>query len=95
MLVMLILRNVLAVGRQVLGLYVGREWAFIEEHLHSVLGARSREAGDAAGALEHYAAMLACPHSPRAWQATYLRQFLDAVAAATAAQVQRHCTHEV
>ena len=70
-----------------LGLYKGRQWAFIEEHLHSVLGARKREAGDAAGALEHFAAMLACPHSPRVWQATYLRQFLDAVAAAAAVQV--------
>ena len=77
--------------RQVLGLYVGREWAFIEEHLHSVLGARNREAGDPAGALEHFAAMLVCPHSPRAWQATYLRQFLDAVAAAAAAQVRLQC----
>ncbi|KAK9825400.1 hypothetical protein WJX81_000447 [Elliptochloris bilobata] len=72
--------------RQVLGLYAGRQWAFIEEHLHSVLGARRKEAGDAAGALEHFAAMLVCPQSPRAWQATYLRQFLDTVAAAAAAQ---------
>ena len=76
--------------RQVLGLYAGRQWAFIEEHLHGVLGQRRREAGDAAGALRHYAAMLACPRAPHAWQATYMRQFLDAVAAAAAARVR--CT---
>ena len=74
--------------RQVLGLYAGRQWAFIEEHLHGVLGARRREAGDPAGALRHYAAMLASPRAPRAWQATYMRQFLDAVAAAVAARVR-------
>ena len=36
------------VSRQVLDVYKGRKWAFIEEHIHDVLGKHSRDAGCAA-----------------------------------------------
>jgi hypothetical protein len=32
-------------SRQVLDVYKGRKWAFIEEHIHDVLGKHSRDAG--------------------------------------------------
>ena len=70
-------------------MYRGREWAFIEEHLHDVLGKQSRDAGDLDAAIGHFAAMLPCRHSPENWQAVYLRQFLEVVQQA-AAQGVRH-----
>ena len=39
-------------------------------------------------ALEHFAAIIACPSSPAYWQAFYLQQFLDCVNATTEAKVQ-------
>ena len=76
--------------RQVLGVYRGREWAFIEEHLHDVLGKQSRDAGDLDAAIGHFAAMLPCRHSPENWQAFYLRQFLEVVQQAATQRVRRH-----
>ena len=38
--------------RQVLGVYKGRRWAFIEEHLHDVLGRTAKEGGDLQAALQ-------------------------------------------
>ncbi len=73
--------------RQVLSVYKGHKWAFIEEHIHDVLGKQSRDAGDFEVALQHFAAMLQCSHSPPYWQTHYLKQFLDTVAAATKAKV--------
>ena len=73
--------------RQVLGVYRGREWAFIEEHLHDVLGKQSRDAGDLEAAIVHFAAMLPCQHSPGSWQQFYLRQFLEVVQQAAAQRV--------
>ncbi|KAK9833051.1 hypothetical protein WJX74_005623 [Apatococcus lobatus] len=64
--------------RQVVWLYEGRHWAFIEEHLHDVLGKQSKAAGDLHGAVRHFLAMLPCPRSSPSWQSFYLRQFLDA-----------------
>ncbi len=74
--------------RQVLGVYRGREWAFIEEHLHDVLGKQSRDAGDLDAAIGHFAAMLPCRHSPENWQAFYLRQFLEVVQQAAGQRVR-------
>lgn len=65
-------------GRQVVGVYEGREWSFILEHLHDVLGKQSKAVGDLHGTVRHFLAMLPCPRSPPSWQAHYLRQFLDA-----------------
>ena len=65
-------------GRQVVGVYEGRHWAFIEEHLHDVLGKQSKAVGDLHGAVGHFLAMLPCPRSSPSWQSFYLRQFLDA-----------------
>ncbi|KAK9823583.1 hypothetical protein WJX72_003982 [[Myrmecia] bisecta] len=76
----------LSAYRQVLGVYAGRQWSFIEEHLHDVLGKQSREAGDLEAAVQHFMAMLPCAHSPEHWQAHYLRQFLEAVQQAQAAK---------
>ncbi|KAK9916791.1 hypothetical protein WJX75_007099 [Coccomyxa subellipsoidea] len=72
--------------RQVLSVYKDHKWAFIEEHIHDVLGKQSRDTGDFDSALQHFAAMLHCSHSPPYWQAHYLKQFLDTVAAATKAK---------
>ena len=69
-------------------MYAGRQWAFIEEHLHDVLGKQSREAGDLGAAVAHFAAMLPCGHSPEPWQAFYLRQFLDVVQQASLQRVR-------
>ena len=69
-------------------MYRGREWAFIEEHLHDVLGKQSREAGDLEAAIGHFAAMLPCRHSPESWQQFYLRQFLEAVQQAAGERVR-------
>ena len=73
--------------RQVLPVYRGRDWVYIEEHLHDVLGKQLREAGDFAEAAQHFVAQLPCAHNQEAWQAYYLRQFLDTVQEAAAAHV--------
>ena len=70
--------------RLVLGVYRGRQWALIEEHLHDVLGRQAREAGDAAGAAQHFMAMLACPHNSPHCQRLYLAQFTEVLQAAQA-----------
>jgi len=75
------------VCRQVLGVYAGRQWSFIEEHLHEVLGRTAREGGNLDAALAHYGAMLACGGAPPAWQAQRLRTFLDTVQQAALQQV--------
>ncbi len=46
-----------------LGVYSGRRWALIEEHLHDVLGRQARDAGDAPAAAQHFMAMLSCPQN--------------------------------
>jgi hypothetical protein len=74
--------------RQVLGVYRGHEWAFIEEHLHDVLGKQSRDAGDLDSAVQHFAEMLPCRHSPEHWQAYYLKQFLEVVQQAALERVR-------
>ncbi|BDA40386.1 probable trafficking protein particle complex subunit 8 [Coccomyxa sp. Obi] len=68
--------------RQVLSVYKGHKWAFIEEHIHDVLGKQCRDTGDFDAALQHFAAMLHCPHSPPYWQSHYLKQFMETIAAA-------------
>ena len=73
-------------------MYAGRKWAFIEEHLHDVLGKQSRDAGDLDAAVGHFAAMLPCRHSPENWQAFYLRQFLEVVQQQAAARRVRGAT---
>ncbi|PRW18320.1 trafficking particle complex subunit 8 [Chlorella sorokiniana] len=72
------------VYKLVLGVYRGRQWALIEEHLHDVLGRQAREAGDAAGAAQHFMAMLACPHNSPHCQQLYLAQFTEVLQAAQA-----------
>lgn len=78
--------------RQVLSVYKGHKWAFIEEHIHDVLGKQSRDNEDFDLALQHFAAMLHCPHSPPYWQAHYLKQFMDTVALAEQSKVGPSCT---
>ena len=74
-------------GRQVLPVYRGRDWMYITEHLHDVLGKQLREAGDLVEASQHFMAQLPCAHNPENWQAYYLRQFLDTLQDATSAKV--------
>ena len=52
------------------------------EILHATLYSGRHEA-----ALEHFAAIIACPSSPSYYQAFYLQQFLDCVTATTEAKV--------
>ncbi|KAL4458148.1 hypothetical protein ABPG75_013013 [Micractinium tetrahymenae] len=65
--------------RQVLGVYSGRRWALIEEHLHDALGRQARDAGDAPAAAQHFMAMLACPQNSLYCQRLYLTQFMEAL----------------
>ena len=74
--------------RLVLGVYRGQQWALIEEHLHDVLGRQAREAGDTAGAAQHFMAMLACPHNSPHCQRLYLAQFTEVLQAAQAQLVR-------
>eukprot|EP00887_Chlorella_sp_A99_P001561 scaffold8.g1561.t1 len=67
--------------KQVLGTYSGRDWGFIEEHLHDVLGKQSREAGDLPATVAHFMAMLRCERNSLHCQRLYLAQFFEAVAA--------------
>ena len=69
-------------------MYRGRRWALVEEHLHDVLGRQAHEAGDAAGAAQHFMSMLACPHNSPYCQRLYLAQFTDALQAAQAQLVR-------
>ncbi len=73
--------------RTVLPVYEGHRWYFIEEHLHDVLGKLDLETGRHDAALQHFAAIIACPNSPAYWQAFYLKQFLDCVTATEGSQV--------
>ncbi|KAG2449122.1 hypothetical protein HYH02_005870 [Chlamydomonas schloesseri] len=66
--------------RQVLALYLGRRWRYIEEHLHAVLGAQCVEYGDKDRALWHYCALLDCGHRPAAQQQNNVGQFLNLLA---------------
>ena len=68
-------------------MYEGHRWYFIEEHLHDVLGKLDLESGRHEAALQHFAAIIACPNSPGYWQAFYLQQFLDCVTATKESQV--------
>lgn len=67
-----------------LGIYSGRGWAFIEEHLHDVLGKQSKGGGDLAAAVRHFMAMLRCEQNSLHCQRLYLSQFMDAVQEAEA-----------
>ena len=73
-----------SVGRQVLGVYSGRQWSLIEEHLHDALGRQAREGDDATGAVRHFMAMLVCPSNNLYCQQLYLTQFMDALRTAQA-----------
>ena len=75
--------------RQVLQVYGGRQWALIEEHLHDVLGRQARDAGDSQAAVQHFMAMLACPHNTPYCQRLYLGQFMEALEQAQAQLVSR------
>ncbi|GIL73935.1 hypothetical protein Vretimale_5119 [Volvox reticuliferus] len=63
--------------RQVLALYLGKKWKYIEEHLHAVLGAQCVEYGDKERALWHFCALLDCAHRPSAQQHNNVTQFLN------------------
>ncbi|GLC57223.1 hypothetical protein PLESTB_001201000 [Pleodorina starrii] len=63
--------------RQVLALYLGKKWRYIEEHLHAVLGAQCVEYGDKERALWHFCSLLDCGHRPPAQQANNVAQFLN------------------
>ncbi|EFN58685.1 hypothetical protein CHLNCDRAFT_140292 [Chlorella variabilis] len=69
---------------QVLGVYSGRQWSLIEEHLHDALGRQAREGDDATGAVRHFMAMLVCPSNNLYCQQLYLTQFMDALRTAQA-----------
>lgn len=70
-----------------LPVYEGHRWYFVEEHIHDVLGKLDLESGRHNAALQHFAAIIACPNSPAYWQAFYLQQFLDCVKATAQSQV--------
>lgn len=74
-----------------LPVYEGHRWHFIEEHIHDVLGKLDLDSGRHRDALQHFAAIIACPSSPAYWQAFYLKQFLDCVRATVQSQV--HPSH--
>lgn len=78
--------------RSVLPVYAGHRWYFIEEHIHDVLGKLDLDSGRHEAALEHFAAITACPASPPHWQAFYLKQFLDCVRATAQSRVQLRAT---
>ena len=65
------------VCRQVVGVYSGRQWALIEEHLADALGRQERDAGDAPAAVQHFMSMLACPQNNLYCQKLYLGQFME------------------
>jgi hypothetical protein len=68
-----------------MGVYAGRQWALIEEHLHDALGRQAREAGDHPAAMHHFAAMLASsPLTNLYCQRLYLQQFMDVLQQAEA-----------
>ncbi|GIL54165.1 hypothetical protein Vafri_9740 [Volvox africanus] len=62
--------------RQVLELYLGKKWKYIEEHLHAVLGVQCVEYGDNERALWHFCSLLDCAHRPTAQQHNNVGQFL-------------------
>ncbi|MEW5318844.1 MAG: hypothetical protein WDW38_010029, partial [Sanguina aurantia] len=66
--------------RQVMGVYHGKQWRAIEEHLNDVLGKQSKECGDSEKAVSHFMNLLGgCSARPASVQTHYLTQFLDAV----------------
>lgn len=71
-----------------MGIYSGKRWALIEEHLHDMLGRQARDAGDAPAAARHFMAMLACPQASPFCQRLYLTQFMEALQAAQQQLVQ-------
>lgn len=74
--------------RQVLGVYEGKGWNSILEHLHDILGKHCREAGDNEAALTHFMALLRCGTRPVATQQHYLEQFSEAAKRVQTMQVR-------
>lgn len=63
-----------------MGVYHGKQWRAIEEHLNDVLGKQSKECGDNEKAVWHFMNLLGgCSSRPASVQTHYLTQFLDAV----------------
>ena len=63
----------------VLGVYEGRGWAYISDHVHFALGRISAHLNDFHAAAAYFAHLLACAHQSPAAQATFLREFLYVV----------------
>ena len=81
------------VRRQVVGVYSGRQWALIEEHLADALGRQERDAGDAPAAVQHFMSMLACPQNNLYCQKLYLRQFMETLQQAEQQLVSNALAH--
>ena len=63
-----------------MGVYQGKKWRSIEEHLNDILGRQCRELADEPRASQHFMALLDCCHQrPAATQLHYLQQFTEAV----------------
>ena len=77
-----------ALCRQVMAVYAGRQWAFVEEHIHDTLGKQLVAAGEGPAALPHFLAQLPCPFNSPDWQQYYLEQFLGTLRDVQAEQVR-------
>lgn len=74
-----------------MGVYAGRQWALIEEHLHDALGRQARDAGDHPTAVRHFANMLASSALTNVYcQKLYLQQFMDELQQAQEQLVSGH-----
>lgn len=64
--------------------YQGHNWEVVEEHVREALGKGCMEMGDAAEAVQHFAATLLCSQIPAGLQSFHMTQFAEALQAATA-----------
>lgn len=71
-----------------MAVYAGRQWAFVEEHIHDTLGKQLVAAGEGPAALPHFLAQLPCPFNSPDWQQYYLEQFLGTLRDVQAEQVR-------
>ena len=70
-----------------MAVYAGRQWAFVEEHIHDTLGKQLVAAGAGPAALPHFLAQLPCPFNSPDWQQYYVEQFLGTLRDVQAEQV--------
>ena len=78
--------------RQVMAVYRGQQWAYVEEHIHDTLGKQLVAAGEGGAALPHFLAQLPCPFNSPDWQQYYLDQFLSTLQEAQEGLVGLPCS---